>query len=207
MDTVIGTVPPQWPVVPLGTICDIQVGPSSVRKSDRTPGGAPMITPPDIQGNQITADYAMRIDPTMAQRLDRYRVRIGDLVMVRVGDIHRHAAVQSTHAGAILGSSCLRLRAHPGLLPGYLTCYLAHPGVQDWLDHHANQGIVPTVSTQSMYELPVPLPPQDAQTRIADLIQTIDEQIRLHEQITATTRSLRELLIPHLLTGALPAAG
>jgi restriction endonuclease S subunit len=62
-------------------------------------------------------------------------------------------------------------------------------------------GIVSTATTGRIAALPVVLPPLDVQHAIVDVVRTLDDKIEVHEEIVRTTQTLRDLLVPQLLSG------
>jgi restriction endonuclease S subunit len=100
-----------------------------------------------------------------------------------------------------MGSSCIRLRPKADLAPAYLDCYLTHPSVQDWLAQQFRSGIVSTTTTGRIAALSVVLPPPDVQHEIVDVVQTLNDKIEVHDEIVRTTQTLRDLLVPQLLSG------
>jgi restriction endonuclease S subunit len=112
--------------------------------------------------------------------------------------------VDDTHEGWLTGGSCLRIRPQTDdFEPGYLDCYLRHPSVRDWLAQQFRSSIVPTITPARIAALPVVLPPHDLQREIIDITDILHKKIEIHEEIIRTTRTLRNLLIPQLLTGYL----
>lgn len=81
---------------------------------------------------------------TTGFEMDRYRLRVGDLVWVRTGDLGKQALVGPENNGWITGTSCFRLRPQPTLDPRYLLLYLGHPAVRDWIARGASTATVPT---------------------------------------------------------------
>jgi hypothetical protein len=47
--------------------------------------------------------------------------------------------------------------------------------------------------------LPVVVPPEAVQARIADTLGALDDKVVVHEQISRTTAALRDTLLPRLL--------
>jgi type I restriction enzyme, S subunit len=203
MDSLIGEVPVDWRQLRLDECCDVQSGPggSVITSSDRVIGGVPVVSARDISDGCINPTPAVSVRPKTAQRHRRYQLAVGDILVVRVGSRFRHARADPTMKGWLMGSSCIRLRPRVDLAPAYLDCYLTHPSVRDWLAQQSRSGIVPTATTGRIAALPVVLPPLDVQHAIVDVVQTLDDKIEVHEEIVRTTQTLRDLLVPQLLSG------
>jgi hypothetical protein len=99
--------------------CDIQTGPSgSITRTNRktTAGtGTAVISAQSIGDFIIDVNRLDWVDKRTAERLRRFRLNLGDIVITRIGPEPRHALVGKDQAGSLLGGSCLRLRAKPGL--------------------------------------------------------------------------------------------
>lgn len=203
MDSLIGDVPDDWRQLRLDKCCDVQSGPggSAITLADRVIGGVPVVSARDISGGRINPTPAVSVRPQTAQLRHRYRLAVGDILVVRVGGRCRHARADPAKEGWLMGSSCIRLRPGVDLASAYLDCYLAHPSVQDWLAQQFRAGIVSTATTGRIAALPVVLPPLDVQHAIVDVVRTLDDKIEVHEEIVRTTQTLRDLLIPQLLSG------
>lgn len=204
METLIGSVPDGWRELPLGECCELSPGPSGtvLRSADYVVGGVPLVTAKDIGDRRINPP-AHSVDQAAAVSLGRFAVEPGDLLLVRLGTTARHAVVEPEQAGWLMGGSCIRARIRQGIDLGalYLSAYLTHPAVADWLAHSVRRGVIPTISAGTLADLPVVLAPTDIQRDIADTMSVLDHKISVHEQIAATTRTLRELLLPQLLAG------
>ena len=96
-----GPLRPDWEVVTLGEACargggDVQTGTfgSQLHASDYVPFGIPSIMPQNIGDNRIIANGIARIRPEDAERLNRYRVRPGDVIYSRRGDVEKRAGIR-----------------------------------------------------------------------------------------------------------------
>jgi restriction endonuclease S subunit len=204
MDTLIGHVPDNWSSVPLGRVCDVQSGPSGATYQTSSDASAPtvrMVTAKAIHDNKINASDLTSVNAAAAAKLRRYQLQAGDLVMVRIGDLRRHAIVEAEHTGWLFGTGCLRLRPHADIAPRYLSYYLNHPGVRAWLAQRANGAAAHTVNTATLTDLPLVFPPRNAQLAVIDVLGALDAKITVHEDIARTTRALRDTLLPKLLDG------
>ncbi len=204
MDSLIGTVPDTWTHAKLVDVCDILAGPSSrrLRIEQRTSANVPVVAPQDLRNNRISDDADVAVPAEQAARLSRYRIRPGDVVCSRTGGLGRQALVGEWQDGWVLGTACLRLRPHASLNSQYLTYYLGHPAVHDWITRNGAASTIPSLSTETLGALPLILPPAEIQVIVAEVVSAIDEKIAIHEEIVKTTAALRDAVIPLLLAGS-----
>lgn len=198
MDSLIGVLPERWLSIPLGDVCEVTAGPGGHRLSQVTAGDVPVVAPRNIVDNRILRGNLSTVNERLARELGRYRLRPGDVVCVRTGTLGRHALAHQEHAGWLIGTGCLRIRANAGLRGAFLRYYLDHPAVTHWLSAHTVKTTVPSLSADTLRALPVALPPEEAQLEIVATLQALDEKIALHEEISRTTGELKEAVLPRL---------
>lgn len=191
-------VPDNWEVTTLGEACNrgggnIQTGPfgSQLHAADYVPVGIPSIMPENIGDNRIIIDKIARITQEDAHRLIRYRVREGDIVYSRRGDVERRALVRDAEEGWLCGTGCLRVRVGAGLLdPRFTSFYLGHPEVRSWIVRHAVGATMPNLNTSILSALPIVVPPREEQRRIAAFLSALDDKIDLDHRINKTAEAL-----------------
>ncbi|OIP39924.1 MAG: hypothetical protein AUK25_09215 [Desulfobacteraceae bacterium CG2_30_51_40] len=90
-----------WSTTTLGEICDrvggiIQTGPfgSQLHQSDYSQDGIPVVMPKDIIGGRIVTDSVACVAPEHVERLSRHKLKPGDIVYGRRGDIGRQALIR-----------------------------------------------------------------------------------------------------------------
>jgi restriction endonuclease S subunit len=205
VETLIRDIPDDWAQTLLGEICNIHAGPSgsSLRYGVGAPSGVPIVTPKDIKGNWLVADDLTLVAPTTASKLTRYRLKAGDIVCARTGELPRHVLIESEQEGWLFGTGCLRLRPHATMSTPYLNYYLGHPAVRGWIQRNATGSAIPSLSAKTLQTLPVVLPPATIQSAIAAVLQALDTKVALHDQISRTTATLRDSLLPLLVSGAI----
>jgi type I restriction enzyme S subunit len=130
-ETLIGPIPDEWEQTTLGEICrrgggDIQTGPfgSQLHASDYVPVGIPSIMPQNIGDNRVVIEGIARITVEDAERLRRYRVRPGDIVYSRRGDVERRALIRDEEDGWLCGTGCLRVRFGEGTVDPLLSGHI-----------------------------------------------------------------------------------
>lgn len=194
VDALIGPVPAGWALLTLGEACalgggDVQTGPfgSQLHASDYVSTGVPSIMPVNIGDNRLVEEGIARVREVDAERLTRHRVRTGDIVYSRRGDVERRALIRDREAGWLCGTGCLRIRFGDGHIdPTYASYYLGHPNVRAWIVRHAQGATMPNLNTSILSALPFVVPPIATQRRIGDILGTLDDKIELNRRLAET---------------------
>ncbi len=221
-----GWVPkPKWVETTLGVLArdgkGFQTGPfgSELKASEYLPAeapaarrpaarGIPVAMPRDLVAGRIETAAIARVAEARAAKLDRYRLRPGDLVLARRGKLGRSALVTDIEDGWICGTGCLRVRLGPGSEPRYLIQYLGSPQTIGWLAANAVGQTMPHLNTKILGRLPVRLPPPDEQRKIADALESVDHAVRSTGVVIDGLLRLRDGLLGDLLQrGVRPAGG
>lgn len=204
MDSLIGTVPDSWTQVKLGDICDILAGPSGARLTlePRTSSNIPVVVPRDLRDNKIEENGRTAVAPRLADELSRYQLSSGDVVCSRTGDLGRQALASKGQQGWLVGTGCLRLRVRGQISASYLTYYLGHSAVRDWVIRNATGSAIPSLNTKTLGSMPVVLPPVAVQSVAVEVLGALTEKIAVHDQISRTTAALRDSSLPLLLAAS-----
>ena len=192
------SVPRGWREVSVGELCDasggtVQTGPfgSQLHASDYKPVGTPVIMPKNLGKNTVVDTDIARIGQEDVERLSRHLLETGDVIFPRRGDISRFAYIDERHAGWFCGTGCLRIRlGGSDADPVFLSYYLSHPAVQDWIVRNAVGTTMLNLSTSIIRALPVLLPPLSEQQHIAHVLRTFDWKIDLNRQMNQTLEAI-----------------
>ena len=174
-----------WRETTLGEVCDevngiIQTGPfgSQLHQSDYSEVGIPVVMPKDIIEGRIASDTVARVSSEHVERLSRHKLRSGDIVYGRRGDIGRQALIRPEQAGWMCGTGCLRLSLGDEVLdPFFLHYYLRQDDVVGWITNQAVGATMPNLNTGILRSVPVRFPPLLVQQRIAGILSAYDELI------------------------------
>ncbi|WP_028924414.1 restriction endonuclease subunit S [Pseudonocardia acaciae] len=201
MDSLIGDVPDGWTACGLGDVGDLLAGPAGARLplEPRTASNVPVVAPRELRHNRIDEDDGSAVPREVADELAGYRLRPGDIVCSRTGDLGRQALVGEKEEGWLIGSACFRLRVHGSVDAAFLTYYLGHPAVRDWVVRNATGSAIPSMNMKTLSALPVVLPSREIQKAMAEVLGSLDAKIVLHDRISRTTAELRDSLLPVLL--------
>jgi type I restriction enzyme S subunit len=201
-DLINGEVPLHWEFTTLGDVCrrgggNIQTGPfgSQLHASDYVPVGVPSIMPTNIGENRIVEDGIVRITECDANRLSQHRLRAGDIVYSRRGDVEKRALIREREEGWLCGTGCLKVRLGTGVVdPLFASLYLGHPSVREWILRHAVGATMPNLNTHIMSAVPFAFPPLAEQRAIAHILGTLDDKIELNRKMNATLEQMARAL-------------
>jgi type I restriction enzyme S subunit len=206
-----GTLPMGWERTNLAAVTErfggsIQTGPfgSQLHASDYVEEGIPVVMPKDIQGRRVMTDSVARIQASDADRLSRHKLIKGDIVFSRRGDVERHALIGERETGWLCGTGCLLVR--PGkdwASPTFLSMMLDAPQARTWLVQHAVGATMPNLNTGILGSVPVVLPPPALLHAFEDIIAVTEEQRSQNASTAETLASIRDALLPRLISGQL----
>jgi type I restriction enzyme, S subunit len=147
--------------------------------------------PQNIGDNVIIEDGIARIGPDDAARLTRYLLQDGDIIYSRRGDVERRALVRPDQGGWLCGTGCLRVRLRNAADPQFMSYYLGHPDVREWIVRHAIGATMPNLNTRILESVPITLPPRQIQLAIAAILGALDDKIAVNNQIVWSGDELR----------------
>ena len=178
--------------------------------SEYTTSGVPLINPTHIIRGRLVPESNISVPPEVAVRLSRYRLRSGDLVMGRKGDVGRAAIVPPEADGWICGSDSIAIRTDPdSLQTEFLAAVLNLSLYRQQLEAHSTGAMVANVNESVLLRLRIPdlsLEEQDSAVhlaresaelfqRAADTLQTQISLLQEHRQALITTAVTGQLNI------------
>ena len=203
----LGDVPEHWDIVPISRIAEtIQTGPfgSQLHAADYTEGGIPLINPVHIMASRLVPDERSAIDEFTALRLTRHRLRIGDIVMARRGEIGRCGVVGPKEAGWMCGTGSLVIRLQKCAAAYYATIF-SNTGFSQLLNLQAVGTTMANLNPTIIGRMLVPAPPLSEQTAIADFLDhktaKIDTLVTKIETAIERLQEYRSVLITAAVTG------
>ena len=193
----------EWQNTTLGQICAvqggaIQTGPfgSQLHTSDYKEVGIPVVMPTNIGEGGIVVDGIARIDQSDVDRLSQHKLRLGDIVFSRRGDVTKNALVRSHEVGWFCGTGCLKVRLGDESIATakFISHCLRLPDIKDWLIRHAVGATMPNLNTGILSAVPINLPPLQAQLEIAAMLGALDDHITLLRETNATLEAIAQAL-------------
>jgi len=179
-----------WDTKTLGDLCaegggEVQTGPfgTQLHESDYSETGTPVIMPSDIDGSDVSTESIARVNEEHVERLDQHKVVPGDIVFPRRGDIKKHAYITDRESGWLCGTGCLRIRLGDSAVASrFLHYYLYYEPVVAAIESKAVGSTMANLNTSILEDLDVSYPPIREQEKIASLLSTYDDLIKINQE-------------------------
>ena len=190
---------------------DIKTGPfgSLLHKSDYVEGGIPLVNPINIDGVNIVQDTRKTVDDETSMRLDSYKLKIGDIVIARRGEIGRCAVVTEQESGWLCGTGCFIIRTHITLAPEFLCHMLRSRCYRERLEKKSSRATMPSISNKDLAQLQITIPPIGDQKRLMEYFELLDQQtqniLESCDQKKVQLANLKQSLLQKAFTGELTA--
>ena len=186
-------------------LVELQTGPfgSTLHQSDYEKDGTPVVNPASIQKERIVSIEKMAVGPATLRRLATFRLRQGDIVMGRRGEMGRCAVVTQRENGWLCGTGSLILRLPKCLYPRFFVMLLGSPYAREYLGRSSVGATMQNLNQSILLNLVIGLPPLAEQHRI---VAKVDELMTLCNRLEAsltTDSATRHHLLDALLHEAL----
>ncbi|MDC6166993.1 restriction endonuclease subunit S [Paucibacter sp. XJ19-41] len=206
-------IPNGWVATSLSEVVFLKTGPfgSALHQSDYIDGGTPLVNPMHLVEGRFAPSLGMSISAEMAERLSEYRLRSGDVVLGRRGEMGRCAVAGSREEGWICGTGSLIVRPDQGALSAdYLQRLLTSRSVVDYLLAASVGSTMANLNQQHLLALKVLLPPIAEQTRIVlkleELLSELDAGVAELKAAQKKLKQYRQSLLKAAVDGSLTAA-
>ena len=201
--TEVGVIPEEWEVIPLGAVAQFRTGPfgSALHKSDYTTDGIPVINPMHIIDGELSPSTQMSITEVAAQQLSEFRLKAGEVVLGRRGDMGRCALVQRQHEGWLCGTGSMIVRPGSAVDPGFLSRILSSPSVVASIEEASVGSTMINLNQGTLRSLLVQLPPVSEQRAIATALSDVDALLTQLDRLIAKKRDIKQAAMQQLLTG------
>jgi type I restriction enzyme, S subunit len=168
-------------------VMEIQTGPfgSSLHKSDYQLGGIPVVNPASLKAGKIVPIEQMAIGQATLKRLEVFKLRAGDIVMARRGEMGRCAIVTKNEEGWLCGTGSLVLRIPNSMYAPYLAMLIGAPMARAYLGGASVGTTMQNLNQSILAKMPVGVPPLAEQKRI---VAKVNELMKLCDRLQAHQR-------------------
>ena len=200
LETVYGHLPSNLSRARLADLCvpnGVQTGPfgSQLHKEDYVDNGTPIITVEHLGDNRIIHKDLPKVSDIDTDRLEKYKLKKGDIVFSRVGSVDRRALVQGFEDGWLFSGRCLRVRPNPDLLDGqWLSYFFGLPSFKNYIRGIAVGATMPSLNTKLLSDVPIFFPEKPYQKQAAKVLGVLDDRITLLRETNATLEAIAQAL-------------
>jgi type I restriction enzyme, S subunit len=200
--TELGELPANWAVEPLGKYATFRTGPfgSALHKSDYSKDGVPVINPTHIINGRLDPTPTMTIKEHVAMRLSDFRMKAGEIVIGRRGDMGRCAVVQPHQSGWLCGTGSMIVRSHAAD-GAFLQRVLSSPRAISAIEDASVGTTMVNLNQATLSCLKIQIPPLPEQQAIVSVLGDVDALLDGLDRLIAKKRDLKQAAMQQLLTG------
>jgi type I restriction enzyme S subunit len=196
-DFLLGDIPKGWKVSTLDKLSVI------VDSLHQTPSyaeqGYPMVRVTDIKGGYLELSNCKRVTEIVFEEFTRkYTPQKGDIVFSRVGTYGISSYIGSNEKFC-LGQNTVVI--NPKINSVYLYLYLQSNTILNQIEMSVVGSTQKTISLKNIKTLKILLPSESMLNRFKEVIEPIFSQINANVQQSCTLASIRDTLLPKLLSG------
>lgn len=161
----------------VGDLAEIRIGPfgSLLHKEDYIDDGVPVINPMHIMNGRVHPDLKFTVSEEKAARLARYRLKYGDVILGRRGEMGRAGTIQSDQTGMLCGTGSMIVRPHD--VSAQFMCHLLSSTKMRLYLERASLGItMANLNEKIVSSAPAPRVSKSETEYFSEKIQRIREQ-------------------------------
>lgn len=181
-------LPAGWACSKFGDyVLELCTGPfgSLIHKEDYVVGGVPLINPSHMVNHRIVPDDSVSLSPAMAASLDAYRLRAGDVLLARRGEVGRYALVTEREDGWLCGTGSFFAKLTPECDRRFFGLLLDDPRLRRYLQGESVGTTMTNLNQRILLNAVFGVPPLAEQARI---VARVDELMRLCDALEAKGR-------------------
>ena len=175
-----------WYKDTLGNVSEkIQTGPfgSQLHQSDYRDEGVPVIMPKDMLDGRISILSIARISEEHVERLKQHKVKSGDIVYSRRGDVGKCALITDKEEDWLCGTGCLKVTLNPKkIIPKFAFYQLQRKESIGWLINHAVGSTMLNLNTSILTKLPIEITDLDKQQSVVNILSSYDDLIENNQK-------------------------
>ena len=194
-----------WRRVRLNTVASVKTGPfgAQLHQHDYVQSnGTPIVTVEHLGERGLIHKNLPLVSHHDKQRLSQYLIQEGDIVFSRVGSVDRSSLASKDEDGWLFSGRLLRVRPKRcDVYSSYLNYFFHTRKFRHHMKSIAVGGTMPSINTNILSNVIVPLPSMDEQKAIASLLETWDMAIEKTKALAEQYRTQKRGLMQKLLTG------
>lgn len=181
---------------------NIQYGYTASATAENT--GVKMLRITDVQNGTVDWDNVPYCECPL-ESFNKYKLRQGDIVFARTGATTGKSYRITENQDSVFASYLIRVQASDKLADSYLSYFFQSPLYWKQIMSGIEGGAQGGFNSTKLGQLNVPMPGLPEQSRIADLLGSIDTKLNLNKQLRTKQKQLKQSLLQDLLAGKVSA--
>jgi len=137
-------------------------------------GECPVVMPQDMVEGRVSTAHIQRVSDARASELAVHRLRPGDILLPRRGELDRRAVITDAEIGWLCGTGSVRVRVRDGVSHRAVFLALSSVSTVDWLKANATGTTMPNLNAGIVSRIPISLPSGPALDRALGEIDYLD---------------------------------
>ena len=202
-ESALGLVPRGWRVGTLANLAEFQNG-YAFKSKDWVNFGHPVVKIGDVKPGIIDFAGCSFVTPATTSGLDRFRLQRGNLLVGMTGYVGETGLVAEVEPAAYLNQRVGRIATARGMHDGgFVYCLVRNTDFKAYAEAQSQGSAQANVSGSALLNYDSILPPADAYSKFNDLMHPILETILSNHEQAQTLATLRDTLLPRLISGQL----
>lgn len=197
--TEVGVVPNEWVVSTVGDEFEVKLG--KMLDAEKNTGiQKPYLGNKSVQWGGVNSENLQSMQMSQ-EDMKRFRLEVGDLLVCEGGEVGRAAIWNGVIDECYYQKALHRLRSKRGFNPGLMLAYLRFWTDHSLIDNYVSQTSIAHLTREKFVSIPMPIPPEEEQTAIANALSDVDALITSLEKLIAKKRAIKTAAMQQLLTG------
>lgn len=173
-----------WVEKRLGEVANIRVGPfgSSLHKADYVDNGVPLVNPCHMKDSKIADRISTQVSHDKAESLKEYRLKAGDIVFARRGEIGRLAFVSEKEDGYLCGTGSLFARFRERYDIQFLYFFFSSKSFVERLELLSTGTTMKSINSSALESMSFSVPLMNDQQRLAKQLDSLSQKTKALQQ-------------------------
>jgi len=201
-------IPSGWHSTPLSdlTADNSPITYGVVKPGPHDENGVRFVRGGDVACGRIAVEDLRTITQEVSDQYKRTLLRGGEILVSLVGNPGEVAVVPPCLCGANIARQVGLIRLRDEISTSFVKCFLASAAGRDALNAHSLGSVQQVINLRDLKTVKVPLPTADLLKRFDQVAAPLQQRADENELQTRTLATLRDALLPRLLSGELRVA-
>lgn len=185
----------RWPRVALKELVDERgISYGVVQPGQPQAQGVPLVRVNNFTSHGLEMSDVMRIDPQIAERYGRSRLRGGEVLVTLVGSVGNVAVVPPELVGGNIARAVGVIPVKRGVSAHWVAWCLKASEAQRHFEVHVNTTVQKTLNLRDLASLEIPLPPREEIQAVSEVLGGLDAKIASNRRLASRLEETVALL-------------